>query len=303
MRIYFRKIERAKKSAKALAASVDGLKFSAARETLSALTGYRDWHELEKTIGRDSVEMHSISGQEDQPRPDVVSLTLKLSDLLGLSFGDGLYALAEMRLPGIGIGNLEAYEAMWLRLFKKTQPLWDGERSSGTVVRVNSPGWEGVGAIAILKKYGRPTDLITHQAPNSMVADFEVVFPRSPLSLFVPARLKLPYGVWTEEDGSKVLFSRDYKPLWRLTDGKKAERLQPWLWIKSIDRQYFWDDRNRPWGSVRRLEEEENWLHGFGIHCLPKLVDTLPDLIFDSNLRTVGDAVERLAERERVAAI
>jgi len=59
------------------------------------------------------------------------------------------------------------------------------------VVRINSPGWTGIGAIAILKKYGRSTDLITHKSPNSGAANFEVVFPRKPLSLFMPARLKL----------------------------------------------------------------------------------------------------------------
>lgn len=302
MRIYFRNIERAKKSAKALAASVNGLSLSAAQEALAKCAGYRDWHELAVTIGRDPMEIRSISGQDYQPRPDAISLALRVSDRLGLSVGDGLYALAEMRLPGIGIGDLEAYEAIWLRLFKETQPLRDGERAPGTVVRINSPGWEGVGAIAILKEYGSPTHLITHKSPNSGVADFEVVFPKRPLSLFVPARLKLAYGVWTEENGSKVLFSRDYKPLWRLTDGKRPERLRPWLSIERIESQHFWDDRNTPWWSVRRLKEEENRLSGFGIRCLPKLVDTLPDLIFDSDSRTVGDAVERMAQRERRAA-
>ncbi len=302
MRIQFRTIDRAKGSAKALAASVDGLTLSEAQATLATMTGYRDWHELANTIGRGSVEMHGISSQDDQPGLDAASLALELSDRLGLSVGDGLYTLTEMRLPGIGIGDLETYEAIWLRLFKETQPVRDGERVSGTVVRINSPGWDGIGAMAILKKYGEATDLITHKAPNSLVADFEVVFPRSPLSLFVPARLKLAYGVWTEEDGSKVLFSRDYKPLWRLTDGKRPKRLRPWHWIEWIDQQHFWDDRNTPWWSVHRLEEEENRLRGFGIRCLPKLVDTLPDLIFDNDLRTVGDAVKRMAERERGAA-
>ena len=302
MRIFFQNIERAKKSAKALAASVNGLPLSAAQATLAAMAGYRDWHDLAECICRGREKMLGASGQHDRFRPDAADLALGLSDRLGLSVGDGLYAVAEMRLPGIGIGDLESYEATWLRLFKETQPLRGGKRAPGTVVRINSPGWEGMGAIAILKKYGRPTDLITHKSPNAGVADFEVVFPRKPLSLFVPARLKLAYGVWTEEDGSKVLFSRDYKPLWRLMDGKRPERLRPWLWIEWIDQQHFWDGMNTPWWSVRRLEEEEDRLRDFGIRCLPMLVETLPDLIFDSDLQTVGDAVERMAERERSAA-
>ena len=298
MRIYFRTVARAKKSAKALAASLNGVSLSAAQEALAKSAGYRDWHELVRVIGQGPMEMRCTSGQDDRSRPDAVSLALGLSDRLGLPVGDALYALAEMRLPGIRIEDLESYEVTWLRIFRETQPLWDGERAPGTVVRINSPGREGIGAIAILKAYGWVTDLITHKSPDSAAADFEVVFPERPLSLFVPARLKLAYGVWTEEGGSKVLFSRDYKPLWRLTDGKKPERLRPWEWIEWTESQHFWDDGNTPWWSVRRLEEEQNRLRDFGIRCLPKLVDTLPDLVFDKDLRTVGAAVKRMAERE-----
>jgi hypothetical protein len=28
-------------------------------------------------------------------------------------------------------------------------------------------------------------------------------------------RAELPYGIWTEADGSEVLFNRDYHPIWR----------------------------------------------------------------------------------------
>ena len=77
------------------------------------------------------------------------------------------------------------------------------------------------GEKAILKKYDGPTQVIADIGPDVVVADNEVVFPKKTLPLFVPARLKLAYGYWTEADGSKVLFSRDYKPLWRLTEGRK----------------------------------------------------------------------------------
>ena len=297
MRIYFRNIERAKKSAKALAASIDGLSLSAAQEALATSAGYRDWHELVKTIGRSRTEVRSTSGQDAWPLPEAVSLALGLSDRLDLSVGDGLYALAEMRLPGIGIGDLDSYEATWLNLFGETQSLRDGERAPGTVVRIKSQGWEGVEGI--LKEHGRITYLVTHKSPDTVVAEFEAVFPERPLALFVPARLKLAYGAWTEEDGSKVLFSRDYKPLWRLTGSRRPERLRPWQRIAWVKSQHFWDDRNTPWWSVRRREEEESRLGGFGIRSLPKLVDTLPDLIFNSDVRSVGAAVERMAQREQ----
>ena len=86
------------------------------------MAGYRDWHDLANSVGRGPKVTPDAFGQEDQLRPDAASLTIELSDRLGLSVGDGLYALAEMRLPGIRIEDLELYEAIWLRLFRETQP-------------------------------------------------------------------------------------------------------------------------------------------------------------------------------------
>ncbi len=61
-------------------------------------------------------------------------------------------------------------------------------------------------------------------------AYFEVVTPRFPLPDFVPSRIWLPYGVWKLSDGSEVLFSRDYLPMWRVSS-ERTERLAPRLWI------------------------------------------------------------------------
>ena len=223
-------------------------------------------------------------------------MTLALSKELGLQFGDALYALVQMKLPQIHIEDAQAYEALWLQLFTQDQRFRSDKRSPGNVIKIKSPG--RTGQQAILKKYGRPTYIITHQGPNGVVADFEVVLPRKPLPLFLPARLKLPYGCWTEASGAKVLFSRDYKPLWRLTTGRRPERLQPWLWIDKVDTQWFWDPANHPWRSVRRRNEEELRLRDFGISALPKLVDMLPVLVFNEGIDNVGKAVDLMAKRK-----
>ena len=104
-----------------------------------------------------------------------------------------------------------------------------------------------------------------------------------------------------KNDGSKVLYSRDYKPLWRLLAGKNPERLQPWVRIKRIESQNFWDDSNTPWWSSHRREEEEQRLLDFGIRSLPKLVDTLPDLVFSNDIlwcRTEEDGSKVLYSRD-----
>ena len=101
--------------------------------------------------------------------------------------------------------------------------------------------------IFILRHFGRPTRVITHTYANSTVADFEYVSPKTALPLFIPMRLYIAYGVWTEPDGSMVLFSRDYFPLWRLREGHAPERLFPWLWIKHVEQSWYWGDSNTPW--------------------------------------------------------
>ena len=298
MRIHFQELTRAKKAAKALAASQPGLKLSAAQEGLARITGHRDWHHLTQKCHRTEATTHGQPLGDNLTTSQVIFITLRISETLDLGFGDALYALAKMRLPGIDLKESHEYEALWLRLLGETQPFKKEKHSPGTVVRIrsDSPGWDGVEAI--LKTYDSAVKLITHQSPDSCVADFEVVFPRKPLPLFIPARLKLAYGSWTEPSGSKVLFSRDYKPLWRLTECRKPARVPPWLWITYTDQQLFWDDTNPPWYSARRRKQEEHRLLGYGIVELPKLVEVLPHLVFDTSIRSIYEAVDVAARRE-----
>lgn len=300
MRISFQQLERAKKAAKSLVASTNAIKLSKAQETVAKLAGYRDWHDLTKNhCGKPSSTCTTIQ-QEELSKDSIISLTLALSEELALRSEDALYALVQMKLPGIHVTDAQKYEELWLQLFKETQPFQGYKCSPGKVIKIKSESKWMNGAQAILKKYefGGVAHILTHKAPDSLVADFEVVFPSKPLSLFVPARLKFAYGCWTEASGSKVLFSRDYKPLWRLTTGRKPEKLPPWLWINKVAQDWYWDDTNTPWHSVHRRDEEEQRLRDFGISALPKLADTLSDLVFDENVNRVNEAVKLMARRE-----
>lgn len=62
---------------------------------------------------------------------------------------------------------------------------------------------------AYLIRSGKPTYLLFDTGMGSR-ADFEVATPRKPLADFVSSRLWLPYGYWTLQDGSEVIFARDY---------------------------------------------------------------------------------------------
>jgi hypothetical protein len=124
------------------------------------------------------------------------------------------------------------------------------------------------------------------------VADFEFVTPRVPLPLFVPARLYLAYGVWTEADGSKVLFSRDYMPLWRLRDHERPERLSPIEWINYADQSWFWTDANAPWDYPQRIGENIRRLEEFGVRGVPKLAEVLPALVFSTRALSLREKVQ-----------
>jgi hypothetical protein len=128
-----------------------------------------------------------------------------------------------------------------------------------------------------------------------MVGDFEYITPaKNPPPFFIPGRLYLAYGMWTEADGAKVLFSRDYLPMWRLREGQKPELVDPRDWISWVEQIYFWEDISDPWNSDRRRLEEEQRLESYGVYGVPRLVAVLPVLVKNPDVGTIKAAVERL---------
>ena len=231
-----------------------------------------------------------------------VTLTLRIAEALAIDHGDVQFALSTARLTGDRASNVSEQLDIRAGCYRRTILPEAGRRQRGSVGKVKSPGWNG--EIVILKKFGRPTNIITHKSPNSGVADFEYQVPRQSLSLFIPMRLYLLYGSWTEPDGSIVLYSRDYMPMWRLREGKKAERTNPWERIRFDHQQGFWDDSNTPWTSPSRHNEELARIAAYGICGLPLLVEALPLLVLRDDLRNADDAVKvlREAREKRVAA-
>jgi hypothetical protein len=118
---------------------------------------------------------------------------------------------------------------------------------------------------------------------------------------FLPLRLHLAYGVWTEPGGAKVLFSRDYAPMWRLRDGLPPQQVAPTDWIRFERQDFFWEDATAPWEDLGRIEQEEARLKLHGINGLPALVDLLPLMMASiGNVRTPSGILE---EMRRPAAL
>jgi len=295
MRVVYSNIDRAKKSAKRLA-TVSGAKLSDAQRLVAVLSGYRDWHDLEKSVVGNNQPTDCIKSSD---RKHIIHAVRTISSTLDLSFGDSLYCLYKSVVLGLAINSTNGYEEIWVDLLREQGKYKINGRDPGAIVRIRAPGFES--EMAILREYGRPTRLITHTSLDTWVTDFEVVFPRKFSELFVPARLKFLYGLWTESDGAQVLFSRDYKPLWRIRNERALERLDPWLWIDKVDEVHFWDDAQAPWRSSRRFKEECRRLDQFGVVALPKLADILPDVIENLEIKNVNDAVREMAKRAGVS--
>jgi hypothetical protein len=111
------------------------------------------------------------------------------------------------------------------------------------------------------------------------VSDFEYVTPRKNLDLFLPIRLYLPYGYWVEQNGARVIFNRDYKPMWRVHDGGLTERIDPWDRIHFNQQVFLWEDAKTPWHSPLLRQTLEETLKAWNLRCLPIVADALPLLV------------------------
>jgi hypothetical protein len=271
MRIGFPTLIRPKNAAKILSRQT-GLALSRCQAAIARGCGYRDWHDLERSKTEESTPDQRLSRDNFVDRQ--VTLTLQIADALGIDHGEVQFALSTARLTGDRVSHVSEQLDIRAGCYRRTSLPETGRRQRGSIGKVKSPGWNS--EIVILKKFGRPTDIITHKSPNSGVADFEYQAPRQSLPLFIPMRLYLVYGSWTERDGSVVLYSRDYLPLWRLREGKKPERANPWEWIRFDHQRGFWDDSNTPWRCPSRHNEELARIAAYGICGLPLLVEALP---------------------------
>lgn len=86
-------------------------------------------------------------------------------------------------------------------------------------------------------------------------------------------RPRLPYGLWTNHDGSEVLFDRGYRALSRRWPGHPAAVVSPYLHVRWTSQEFFYrDDEDWTPELVERLE----WLvHEFsvGLDVRPYLIE------------------------------
>jgi hypothetical protein len=291
MRLSYPNLTRPKKSTK-IVAHLLGLPLSAAQASIARSCGYQDWHDFELNHAKDSpfaLDQH-LSQAEYLARQTQLILALALE--ARVTDSDAQFALARSRLTGDRPASLDEQIELRLNCWRHTVLPTAAKRSRGAVGILKSPGRNG--EVVILRSFGTPTTVITQKNVGS-VADFEYISPRNPPHLFLPLRLYLPYGHWIENDGAKVLFSRDYKPMWRIREGTDVERLNPSLWIRFREQVHYWDDdAATPWRRVEVRRKTEALLASFGVWYLPIWADILPIVIHDDKLRSFSEALDPL---------
>lgn len=287
MRILFSDLERPKQAAKHLVRLSGNLKLSSAQEALAHALGYRDWHELSRNA-------HNVASPEasNVSVDDAVSVILWLADALSLADADVQYVLSRSRLLGQHSRALEQQQRIRCAIWRRNVFGLPGRGKIGTIVKDKA---FGENTPCYLRRAGPSTHLLSDTG-MALRADFEVVTPRTPLPDFVPSRLWLPYGYWTLRDGSEVMFSRDYFPLWRIAQGA-VERLDPWLWIKekTAETHFTTAAATVVWAVGQARELALQHLVARRIFELPKLVDVMPHL-FEPEAEKIADGVRRLHE-------
>lgn len=293
MRFFFPNLTRPKKAAKHLAAIFPSVHLAKAQQAVANACGYRDWHELDvgHTTNPPSPLDHELT--EEGFRANAIRICRALSSSLGVSDGDIQAVLPVLRLTGDRAITQDDHHAIRIACWRAGPMPWQGPRQPGCTFLVKEKGCKPIRA------YWRPSEgavrLVSDRHTNSACATFEAVCPRTPVEDFVPLRLWLPYGWWVLEDGSEVLFSRDYMPLWKIGRDGSVERMPPSLWISGIKQQHWFAGKydKVSWYSGPARQDAEAKLSAHEITALPKLVDALPLLVADGR-RQIDEIAKHL---------
>jgi uncharacterized protein YozE (UPF0346 family) len=298
VRHYFSDLTRPKSSAKRLSKQFAHKALHETQHAIAVAVGYADWHELEKahTASPPSLLDQDLALADFHER----SFTIidKIAKALEVPDGDVQYAISRSHLMGDRRFTFEDHETLRTRFWRASAMPWLGKHRVGSTFITKDKGTRGERA------YQSHSRVVVR-----CVADFyfqggrakeETRTPRDRMADFVPMRLWLPYGFWTCKDGSEVLYSRDYMPMWRLRDGAKPERLDPWLWISDIAEHTFFGIDGM-WHTPQAIAAAKAKLATAGITALPVLADALPTLVNvgDFGGKEVVEAMKKLYGTER----
>ena len=244
---------------------------SACQTILAKATGHRDVHHaqaLQARRGHTPIEAPSAT------RVEILTSLVKAT---GEKPGPLLNALQQARFFG---PKADPEEALNVRaeLFSKEFPA-TSPRALGSPCKIKEEGRPVRRALLVSRGEDRHSlcETMTDHGIATCVG-FELSQHRTG-HFFIPMRFWMPYGVWTEEDGSKVLFSRDYCPLWNIQEDRAPAQDDPNRAVRFTDQQWFFDEMTfRQPADVARKRGLEI-LRGYRVVSVPKLVEWLPECL------------------------
>jgi hypothetical protein len=166
--------------------------------------------------------------------------------------------------------------------------------SPGTIVKMKGAVWGLLSrSPAIMLKHDGSSVRVLADMGVGHATRQEVSVPAFPLPTFEPMRLRLVYGVWTEHTGSKVFFSRDYMPLWRVSTAAHVTAADPWEWIDFAEQEHWWEDATTPWGDPRRARQVETRMSNLGLTGRPRLLGVV-DVLINERAENIRAAVRSM---------
>jgi hypothetical protein len=217
---------------------------------------------------------HLAASPPTDAQASIVSNLHKITDLRS---GDLLDALIRARFFG---DNPDPAMALAVRELMFDADFSDrGRHAVGSPCRIKASGYNNQRALVVERGEG-PNSLSTAMMDHGIMTCVSREMPAYRTgSVFIPLRFWMPYGFWVEEDGSKVIFSRDYCPLWKIQEGRSPHRDDPDRDVRFIDQQWFFDE-----GSFRGpiddvLGQGMEILREHRVVSLPRLAEWFPECL------------------------
>lgn len=205
MRIHFQNLTRPKKAAKFVADATDR-PLAVCQQAIAKACGYRDWRDMEISLSVRGDDFNSSSDNSGRLVGIEVEVIANVVKSLEVNAGAVQYALACSRIFGGKLVDPRKGLEVRRRLFERQELSPVARREPGAVGEFKTSGRSGESVI--LRSYGEPTRVISHRSVESLIAGSEYVSPKAPASLFIPMRLYLAYGVWTEARCKGFVFTR-----------------------------------------------------------------------------------------------
>lgn len=104
-------------------------------------------------------------------------------------------------------------------------------------------------------------------------------------------RLNLSYGKWKLNDGTEILFNRDYNPIWERSVTGEVKAIEPDTDINSDIVESYFDDRAAPYyqNSMKTLELCLSILQDWGVENKnPIILDRLYKAISEKNMSKIN---------------